>query len=86
MSLQSFKYDEKKSLTKNTFLRTGYEFIGWKDENGNFYADEEEIQNLTAENNKIIKLIAQWKFTPQGEILIDTNLVKKILVNTNEVY
>ena len=65
MSDQSFTYNEAaKTLTANTFTKTGYTFAGWNtaaDGSGNPYADGASVSNLTTENNATITLYAQWK-------------------------
>lgn len=64
MDSQNFSYDETKSLTANSFTRAGYDFLGWyteKDAPIAIYTDEQEVSNLTAENNKVITLYAIWK-------------------------
>jgi len=63
MNQEKITYDTTKNLTKNTFIKEGYDFVGWAiSEEGNaLYQDEQEISNLTSENNKIINLYAQWK-------------------------
>lgn len=51
-------------LRKNGFAITGYIFTGWNtkaDGSGTSYADEQEVLNLTAENNAIVVLYAQWE-------------------------
>ncbi len=63
MDKEEFKYDVKQKLTKNIFTNTGYDFIGWGEESSSLtskYIDEEEIENLTNENNKEITLYAIW--------------------------
>lgn len=57
-------YDVAKNLTANAFVRTGYEFLGWNtvaDGSGISYADGAEINNLTADDNVVITLFAQWQ-------------------------
>jgi hypothetical protein len=56
-------------LTKNTYHRTGYEFIGWNtklDGSGQWFSDGQEVYNLTTENfvdgvSGLVTLYAQWK-------------------------
>ncbi len=60
----TFTYGESKKLTKNTFTKTGYTFLGWntdKEATTVLYTDEKQVSNLTKENNKIITLYAIWK-------------------------
>ena len=63
MSDQQFTYDTAQNLIANTFTRTGYTFAGWNtaaDRSGTSYINEQEVSNLTAENNGIVNLYAQW--------------------------
>lgn len=72
MSEQTFLYDEKGNLNINDYTRTGYVFNGWKDADGNSYADGDEIFNLTSEHQGKYTLIAQW--TPnQYSVAFDGN-------------
>ena len=60
----TFTYGESKKLTKNTFTKTGYTFLGWntdKEATTVLYTDEKQVSNLTKENNEIITLYAIWK-------------------------
>lgn len=48
--------------TNNTETTTvSSEFLGWTDENGVSYKDEQEIFNLTDEDGKIINMTPRWK-------------------------
>ncbi|MGN8739529.1 InlB B-repeat-containing protein [Bilifractor sp. HCP3S3_D3] len=61
MSNESMTYDTAKTLTANSFVRTGYTFAGWNtkaDGSGTKYADKESVKNL-AESGTVI-LYAQW--------------------------
>ena len=61
-------YGSKCKLTKNNFVRDGYNFIGWntkKDGSGISYNDKQKVKNLTNKNNKTIKLYAQWENVAQ---------------------
>lgn len=63
MDNESFTYDEAaKALTANAFTRTGYTFAGWATsaEGAVIYADQAEVQNLTATANGIFDLYAKW--------------------------
>ena len=57
---QRFFYDAAQNLTLNKFTRTGYTFAGWSVGNTT-YTDGQEVKNLTAENNGVIALVAQWQ-------------------------
>lgn len=66
--ISTHTYDVSQSLTKNTFNRTGYSFVGWNtkaDGNGTRYADQQSVLNLLSSYNddgthKEIHLYAQW--------------------------
>ena len=61
MAAQEFEHGKEQVLSKNQFERIGYDFIGWKDINGNIYTDQQMVNNLVAENDGQITLFAQWK-------------------------
>ncbi len=55
----SLSYDQKVSLPKSIFARSGYKFAGWS--NGvSHYADEEEVCNLTATDGDVLTFKAEW--------------------------
>lgn len=58
-------------LNKNTFVRTGYVFLGWTTGRtaGVEYADEAEITDLTTVPNAIVQLYACWSF--EAAVLYD---------------
>ena len=62
MNSLSLNYDEPKKLTKNSFTREGYKFVGWSTEvNGSIvYNDEDTVINLTETSSNII-LYAVWE-------------------------
>ena len=62
MSNSSHVYDFPKSLSTNTFTRTGYTFKGWATtSNGAVtYVDKVAVNNLTAVNGGIVNLYAVW--------------------------
>ena len=63
-SIFNIKYDETKTLPKSTFTREGYQFTGWRlwhSLSGDFYEDEAEIKNLTAQDDVQARLYAQWE-------------------------
>lgn len=80
MSKSTHTYDTSQKLTRNTFTRVGYEFLGWsqnsKDKNPTYY-DQQEIINLTTTNNDNIILYAIWKPKGTVRISIDGNMTKK---------
>lgn len=64
MADSSYVYDTAKSLTRNTFAKTGYTFTGWNtkaDGKGTAYADGASVKNLTDSKDGVVTLYAQWK-------------------------
>ena len=58
------KYGKSYTLSKNTFKRKGYTFVGWntkKDGSGTTYADKASVKNLTSTDGKKVTLYAKWK-------------------------
>lgn len=65
------KYGTTAKLTKNSYKKNGYTFVGWKDEAGNLYANQQQVANLITGNEAdlaqdekgypILELTAQWK-------------------------
>ena len=61
MDDQTFTYDGKQALSPNDFTPpTGYEFVGWKDDDSNVYTDNQSVSNLTDIDGKTVTLTAQW--------------------------
>ena len=63
MSDESFTYDTAKTLTTNSFTRTGYTFAGWNtkaDGTGTSYSDTQSVSNLTATAGGTVTPYAQW--------------------------
>ena len=63
MSNQQFTYGTAQKLLPNTYTKEGYTFTGWNtkpDGTGISYTDEQEVNNLTADNNGTVTLYAQW--------------------------
>ena len=62
----SHTYDAAKTLTPNSFTRTGYTFAGWATSEGGtaVYADEESVLNLASEDGATVTLYAVWKPNP----------------------
>lgn len=61
------------ALRKNSYTCTGYLFAGWNtkaDGSGQSFTDEQEVLNLTTEDNGIVKLYAQW-IKAEGSLLLD---------------
>lgn len=51
-------------LTRNTYAQADYEFVEWNtrpDGTGISYSDEAEVWNLTAVNEGVVTLYAQWR-------------------------
>ncbi len=62
---QPMVYDVASALYANTFVRTGYDFMGWSVvRNGSVrYADKESVVNLGTEKGQDVVLYASWKPT-----------------------
>ena len=64
MNVQEETFDTTFKLSKNTYTRTDYKFVGWNtkaDGTGISYSDEEEVKNITDKDNIVITLYAQWE-------------------------
>lgn len=64
MADMSVSYDETKSLTLNSFTRSGYAFVGWDTASSGLsivYTDGQSISNLTSTNGATINLYAVWE-------------------------
>ncbi len=62
MQQQDFKYSESRALTANAFIREGYNFKEWKDQDsGITYTDKQVVSRLSATNGAVITLVAQWE-------------------------
>ncbi len=64
MASQPFVYDTAQNLNANTYMREGYIFTGWNtmpDGSGTFYADEQEVNNLSSVDGDLVNLYAQWE-------------------------
>ena len=60
-------YDEAKTLPANVFDFPGRTYAGWDTEangSGIHYDNEAEVKNLTAEDNGVVTLYAQWSINP----------------------
>mgnify|MGYP004593786413 CR=1 FL=1 len=62
MAAQDMIYGDAANLTKNAFVRTGYNFAGWSTtpDGKCEYPDEASVKNLTAENGGTVTLYAVW--------------------------
>ena len=87
MQSMTISQGETKTLTANTFEKSGYAFIGWNTDSSATtaqYMDEENVSSLIPNNNTTIDLYAVWKeitalipvmndFTCQeGEVIYDS--------------
>ncbi len=62
-STQEFIYGISQNLNTNSFVFADHYFQGWNTKNdgtGTSYIDEQEVLNLTSEDNGIVDLYAQW--------------------------
>ena len=67
MANTTHTYNTAKALRKNTYVRSGWKFIGWNtkaDGTGTGYTDEKSVKNLTSVNNDTVNLYAQWDKAP----------------------
>ena len=58
------KYDSSFRLKKNSFSRSGYEFVGWntkKNGKGENFSDKQKVSNLCCEAGACITLYAVWQ-------------------------
>ena len=60
----TLKYNQIATLPANTYVKDGYEFIGWSlSPNGAVvYSNRSNIKNLSSKDNDTVTLYAQWKF------------------------
>lgn len=70
----SYYYDEQTynqsfQIRDNEFKREGYRFIGWKDDNGNWYIPGTSYSNLTTVPEGKAYLYAQWE--PLATIFVE---------------
>lgn len=64
MKPMTVKYTEPTGLTKNEFVRSGYQFTGWNSKangTGEDYSDEQSVEGLISKNKGTVTLYAQWK-------------------------
>ncbi|MBR4575087.1 MAG: InlB B-repeat-containing protein [Lachnospiraceae bacterium] len=72
--MKSCKYSVQYTLTPNAFKRRGFRFTGWNtraDGTGKTYTDRTLVSNLSAKNNAVVNLYAQWskvKYTLSYEV------------------
>jgi len=75
---QLFTYDVGQSLSINTYTIGESNFIGWNtsaDGTGQNYTDGENVSNLTADNNTVFNLYAQWELDVSMELSPDSGTV-----------
>ena len=63
MPNQQMQYDTASNLTRNSFARSGYTFVGWNSDsnaNGRQYTDGQSVINLTSVDGGIVTMYAQW--------------------------
>lgn len=75
---KDLEYDVDYNLTKNTYTREGYDWVGWNtaaDRSADPYTDEQGFKNLTEEDGGIVTMYAQWepwkyfvKYEPNGGV------------------
>lgn len=63
MSVQTIPIGDTQKLSKNTYTRKGYKFLGWGDNvtSDVVYDDEELVTDLTTTADDTITLYAQWE-------------------------
>lgn len=60
MSNSTHIYDKLQNLNDNAFIKSNYNFTGWKDElNNKTYVNKESVKNLTADKGRVVNLTAQ---------------------------
>ena len=65
-NMTKLKYNKSYTLTKNTYTKKGYSFVGWntkKDGSGTSYKNKASVKNLKSSNGATKVLYAQWKKT-----------------------
>ena len=62
MKAELASYGETHRLSKNSFHREGYSFVGWN-YNGVLYSDEAEVSTLSIVDGSCVSLVAEWDKT-----------------------
>ncbi len=60
-------FGEAKTLPANAFVWSGHTYTGWDTEangSGTHYGDQDNVADLTTEDNVIVNLYAQWSINP----------------------
>lgn len=69
MNNSTHVYDTAKDLAANSYVRDGYEFLGWSTDSSVSavakYSDKQSVLNLSATNDTVIELYAVWKKIPE---------------------
>ncbi|MBQ2988232.1 MAG: InlB B-repeat-containing protein [Clostridia bacterium] len=80
-------YGTSKKLSKNTFTKTGYHFVGWSTEkNGDVvYKDEDAVQNLTSVKGGTVTLYVKWDENPYT-VIYDSNGGNGTMSDSDHVY
>lgn len=65
MESQPFTYDVPQALRANTFIRPGYDFLGWTrdPQTAVEFADQAIVSNLTSAADGVVPLFARWSST-----------------------
>ena len=72
-SEQKMTYGTAALLNQNQFTKTGFDFVGWQDEDGNAYTDRQQVNNLTPEKNGTFDLWAIWEVKKYDLTLVFDN-------------
>ncbi len=76
MSNSSHTYDVSKALTSNTFVRTGYTFLGWSTSStatSATYTNGQSVKNLTSTDGGTVNLYAIWSKNPTTSYTLSYN-------------
>lgn len=88
MEDQLFTYDEQaKALSTNRYNVPRAEWLNWNTEadgSGTTYADEQQIQNLTTQNNETVTFYAQWR--EPNRLMYDSKIFKCYVNTTYSIY
>ena len=88
MPLQTFTYDQEQALDRCTFVKGGYDFVGWSNLAAGdvIYADGQPVKNLTATPNLTVPLYAVWQKTSGGPVdppdVPEPPIVEPVVTNT----
>lgn len=75
MDDMAFKYGQTLALANNEFIRDGFNFLGWTEEEGSLLIQKINMANFTFNKTQNITLYALWQIMPIEDL---------ILVNNNE--